>query len=183
MNSLPVEQPPKTVCLGQDAALWEELDRSSTSTAATTEATGCADSIDLDDDELVSKLGPFPACEEVKRCQSCLEPNRRSRQLYIFRRDQGFRQLCAQNTRRIIAATKMSPDGSSNNDTERVSTDENAAGADEPSAACTETAKPTARQQKLALKALKYRKLLEPATGLDEKQLADPSFDVLEYLA
>jgi hypothetical protein len=184
-SSAQVEQPPMTVCLGHGVALHEQqeqLSRMSVSSVTADDATESADSMDLADDEFVFKQGPFPEREDVKRCQSCLETNRRSRLLHIFRRDEGFRQLCAQNTRRIIATAKMSSDSGNNNnkDVEGDSAGVDAAGA---AVVCEEAGKPTVLEQKLAMKALKYRRLLKPATNLDEKQLADPSFDVLGYLS
>lgn len=110
------------------------------------------------------------------RQRICAE--RRSRQLYIFRRDAGFRQLCSQNTRRLMVMAKSYQ----SNAGERDSAETADAAATNDQSSSSECGIPTDRQRSLALKALKYRNLLATATNLDKDRLRDPSFDVLEHI-
>lgn len=95
-----------------------------------------------------------------------LEPSSSSptRQLKACYRDDALRERSAENARRmIVLARQRSAPTSPQGDT-------------------TGGESASSNQQKLALKALKYRKLLARAREIDEARLTDPTFDVLEGL-
>lgn len=100
--------------------------------------------------------------------------------LKICYRDEALRARSAENTRRVIvnARQKISSD-SSNSGSSQTSVAELAA-----VDGFSENAPPriSSNQQKLALKALKYRNLLARTNEIDDDRLRDPSFDVLECL-
>lgn len=161
------QQPPRTETRGRDSDVWDELARLSTAVA-----TEDYDDAEEDEDEaFLSGDAEIPSRQDITRSVTGMTPDRRARLLRVFGRNDSFRELCAQNTRRIIATAKASE--SNNGEDENAASASNEAGG----------VKPTPLQRKLALKALKYRKLLAPANRLDEKHLEDPNFDVLEYIA
>ncbi|KAF1321889.1 hypothetical protein FI667_g11585, partial [Globisporangium splendens] len=104
-----------------------------------------------------------------------------TRQLKIFYRDETIRQRSAENTRLMIVyagQTLCNPETPS---------DQGSSNSSSPSSSPLDSdsssgASPSSNQQKLALKALKYRKLLARASEIDDVRLKDPSFDVLECL-
>ncbi|TYZ66634.1 hypothetical protein PybrP1_010727 [[Pythium] brassicae (nom. inval.)] len=79
-------------------------------------------------------------------------------------RDQSLRERSAENTRRMIVIARLNADD------------------DWTTGDSTTTACVSSNQQQLALKALKYRKLLTRAREIDDERLQDPTFDVLEGL-
>lgn len=81
-------------------------------------------------------------------------------------RDESLRERSAENTRRMLVVARL-----------------NAGDSGRPLAGdSSASAHASSNQQKLALKALKYRKLLARAREIDDECLRDPTFDVLESL-
>lgn len=115
-------------------------------------------------------------CSTTSPTSTLTSPTR----LKICYRDEALRARSAENTRRMIvnARQNISSD-SSNGDSSQTSVAESAA-----VDGFSENAPPriSSNQQKLALKALKYRNLLARTNEIDDDRLRDPSFDVLECL-
>ncbi|TMW67139.1 hypothetical protein Poli38472_012255 [Pythium oligandrum] len=125
----------------------------------------------------------FPTRDNVRRSISCAEygqadpilrghdddatvSQRAPRRFTIFYRDETLRENCDKNTRRMIESAKQTQQHTKES---RAST-------------CGSTAVVLSNQQRLALKALKYRNLLDRMHAIDDDRLKDPSFDVLECL-
>ncbi|GAB9474270.1 hypothetical protein Gpo141_00011403 [Globisporangium polare] len=101
--------------------------------------------------------------------------------LKICYRDEALRVRSAENTRRMIvnARQKLSNSGNGSGGVSPQTSTEPAAVDGFSENAPTRI---TSNQQKLALKALKYRNLLARTNEIDDDRLRDPSFDVLECL-
>jgi hypothetical protein len=108
------------------------------------------------------------------------------RRFKIFYRDEALRQRSAENTRLMIVHARQTlydPESPSDQSNSNGSSNSNSPGSS--STLSRESSSGTSlssNQQRLALKALKFRKLLAHTSEIDDARLKDPSFDVLECL-
>lgn len=105
------------------------------------------------------------------------------RRIKIEYRDESLRESCASNTRRMLATAIRSGKADTSACSSRSSlTGSKTKTSNSKSSKSNAGASIKSNQQTLAMKALKYRKVLDRVGSLDQAQLADPSFDILSFL-